>query len=147
MSEQLHTNVRWIEDSYCETWPTATQFGAVHFGPVTEGIHVVLPFPPQVQNLPVDEQWAWLRSLDNVAAAMGMAVEWTMRLAIEREQVHLRVRAVVIERVNAALAAGEIRNAVPRDPQTGKPVAAPVRAQATASSGVPGFGNDFGGQR
>jgi hypothetical protein len=52
----------------------------------------------------------------------------------------------VIERVNAALAAGEIRNAVPRDPSTGKPVTPPTTSaavfpQTTLAPGVPaGFG-------
>jgi hypothetical protein len=151
VSAQLPPNVRWVEESYSETWPTVAQYGAVHFGPVVEGLHVVLPTPIEASKLRVEEQWAWFHAPENMTIAMNAMLNWNLRLIVEREQVFTRLRAVVIERVNAALLAGEIRNAVLRDPSTGKQTVPPATSllpqPASSLCSVPGFGSSVGGLR
>lgn len=114
-------NVRYVEESYSETWPTATQYGSMQFGPVKEGSHVVLPAPLALSKIVPEEQWAWLQAKENEREANSTLLTWHLRLAAERMPLFNRVRAVVIDRVNDALALGQIRNAVRRDPQTGRP--------------------------
>lgn len=119
--DQLPPNVRYIEESYSETWPTATQYGSMQFGPAKEGLCVVLPFPLELSRRPIDEQWAWLQAPEHHAESNSTLLAWHMRLGMERAPLMVRVRAEIINRVNDALAQGWIRNAVRRDPQTGRP--------------------------
>ena len=121
MNEQIPPNVRYIEESYSETWPTATQYGSMQFGPVREGITVHLPMPLALSKLPVAEQWAALQSPEKSSEMHNTLLTWHMRLSMERAAMYGRVRSTVIERVNEALSLGQIRNAVPRRPETGKP--------------------------
>lgn len=116
----LPPNVRYVEESYSETWPTATAYGSMQFGPVKEGMNVYLPQPMALSKLPIEEQWALLQG-QHTSEIHSTLLTWSMRLSAERSQMQGRVRAEVINRVNEALAAGYIRNAVRRDPMTGRP--------------------------
>lgn len=115
-------NVRYIEESYSETWPTATQYGSIQFGPVKEGMTVWLPQPMVLSKLPIEEQWALIQATDKSMDIHNTLLTWSMRLSMERSAMLSRVKAEVIGRVNDALALGHIRNAVTRDPQSGRPV-------------------------
>ncbi len=114
-------NVRYVEESYSETWPTATQYGSIQFGPVKEGMTIWLPQPMTLSKLPIEEQWALIQATDKSMEIHSTLLTWSMRLSMERSAILGRVRAEVISRVNDALALGHIRNAVRRDPQTGRP--------------------------
>jgi hypothetical protein len=114
-------NVRYVEESYSETWPTATQYGSVQFGPVKEGQYVYLPMPLELHKLTVDAQWQYLLDPKYESARHNLYLNWNMRLTMERAQMASRLRSEVIQRVNEALSRGEIRNAVQRDPVTGRP--------------------------
>jgi len=114
-------NVRYVEESYSETWPTATQYGSIQFGPVKEGMTVWLPQPATLSKLPIEEQWALIQAPDKNMDIHNTLLTWSMRLSMERAAMFVRVRAEVIIRANDALALGYIRNAVHRDPMTGRP--------------------------
>ncbi len=114
-------NVRYIEESYCETWPTVTQYGSIQFGPVKEGITVWLPLPLALSKLPIEEQWLALHDKEKAFEMNNTLLTWGMRLGMERAAILVRVRAEVINRVNDALDRQQIRNAVRRDPTTGRP--------------------------
>lgn len=114
-------NVRYVEESYSETWPTATQYGSIQFGPVKEGMTVWLPQPATLSKLPIEEQWALIQAPDKNMDIHNTLLTWSMRLSMERAAMFVRVRAEVISRANDALALGYIRNAVHRDPMTGRP--------------------------
>lgn len=121
---QTPPNVRYVEDSYAETWPLATQYASAQFGPVTEGAWVSLPVPPVLENMSVGGQWLWLQHPDNKAQAQNIMLTWHIRLSAERAQIHARCKAEVINRVNEAIGLSRLRAgaAVWRDPQTGRPV-------------------------
>lgn len=121
MENSLPPNVRYIEEVYAETWPTSTQYGSMQFGPIKEGLYVLLPFPLELSRRTVQEQWEFLQDQAKSFESHNMLLTWHIRLAAERMPLFLRVRAVVIDRVNDALGMGYIRNAVRRDPQTGRP--------------------------
>lgn len=113
-------NVRYIEESYAETWPTVTQYGSMHFGPVTEGMTVVLPFPLELSRRAIEEQWAWMQDSANKTESHNILLTWHMRLGMERALIAARVKAEVINRVNDAVNLVLIRNAVIRNPNTGR---------------------------
>lgn len=123
MNPLLPPNVRYIEESYAETWPTATAYGSIMFGPIKEGITVYLPQPIFLSKLPVEEQWAAIQAPEKSTEMHSTLLMWSMRLTAERAVIASRVRAEVINRVNEAVLAGYIRNAVRRDPLTGRPTA------------------------
>lgn len=125
MSNQLPPNVRYVEESYAETWPTATQYGSIQFGPIKEGFNISLNSPMDMSKLAtVEEQWAWIQG--NSTEARNTLLTWSMRMGMERAGVLHRLKTDVIQRVNEALAKGLIRNAPWRDPKTHAVVQGPI---------------------
>ena len=121
MDHSQSPNVRYVEESYAETWPTVTQYGSIAFGPVKEGRYLYLPMPLSFSQLNPDAQWERLLSQEYEGEKHNLLLNWNMRLTMERAQIMVRVRSEVIQRVNDALTMGQIRNAVLRNPQTGRP--------------------------
>jgi len=113
-------NVRYVEETYGETWPTSTQYGSMAFGPVKEGQYVYLPMPLAYAQLTAQAQWERLLDPKYESEKHNLFLNWNMRLTMERAQMMVRVRSEVIQRVNEALTLGQIRNAVTRDPMTGR---------------------------
>ena len=119
-NDGLAANVRLIEDSYEERWPSALQQYGMHgFGPVRESFHIYLPLSATLAKLTPDKQWGWLRDPANSFEANNMLATWGSIYSRERGAMSARLRAAVIERVNEAMAAGLIK-APKRDPQTGR---------------------------